>query len=210
MKISIKFRAIYSSAFAIAANVIFSNYALAQGVAADSGERLVWYVTRSAAVSAYILMFLVIILGTGMTMGFAYKLFNPVRAWAIHQYLGITLGLMILLHIFSLLFDRFMNFSALDIFVPFYSEFKPLFLSAGIVAFYLLVSVLATSLILRNRKPVFWRTIHYWVYPFFFLSLVHGLSVGSDSHFPAMQAMYGFTGIIVILVTFYRIFGRNS
>ena len=95
------------------------------GNAASSDLSWPWYLSRAAAIVAYILMFVMIVLGEGLTTGFAYKVINPVKAWVIHKYIGIALGLAVLFHILSLLFDTFINFSAPDLFIPFVSSYHP-------------------------------------------------------------------------------------
>ena len=167
---------------------------------------LPWYLSRASAIAAYVLTFLIIFLGTGMTTGFIYKFINPVRAWVVHKYLGIAVLVTVIVHPVSLLFDRFMNFSAQDIFIPFVSNFKPVFLSFGIIGFYILLLVVLTSLMMRLKHSYFWRVVHYLTYLFFVLSFFHGIFLGTDTQYLAMQILYWATGIIFLILMIYRLF----
>ena len=172
-------------------------------------ESLPWYITRSSALSAYGLMFFVVVLGTGMTTSFAYRFVNPVRAWTIHKYLSITMTFLVFFHMFSLLFDKWLKFRLLDLFVPYaagssLSTVNPLYLSLGIVGFYLLLITMLVSIFLRLRTPRFWRATHYFVYPLFAMSLIHGLFLGTDSKATLMQGVYWFTGAVFIALLIYR------
>jgi len=167
---------------------------------------LPWFLSRAAALAAFVLMFLLIVLGEGMTTGYVYKYISPVRAWLIHKYLGIALAAAILVHVLSLLFDTYMNFSAFQLFVPFAAAYRPLFMSAGIIAFYILAVIVATSLLVRLRLPYFWRYLHYYVYPFFIFGFIHGVFTGTDTNTVLMQATYWTSGIIFLLLLYYRVY----
>lgn len=187
------------------ASFVFGGGQLASGNDFKSlAENFPWYVSRASAITAYLLTFFIIFWGAGMTMGFIYLIANPVEAWVIHKYLGIAMGVTVLIHIFSLLFDRFINFKIWDILIPFYSGYKPLFLSLGIISFYLLLAVILTSLLIRLKSPKFWRTVHYAAYIFFIFALIHGLAIGTDSKTSAMRAVYWITGAMFLLLLAYR------
>ncbi|MFA6494898.1 MAG: ferric reductase-like transmembrane domain-containing protein [Candidatus Paceibacterota bacterium] len=181
--------------------------ALVDGITAHHPQNLPWYITRSAAITAYVLMFIVVVLGTGMTGGFVYRFINPIKAWTIHKYVSIALGVVVLVHIFSLFFDSFVHFGITELFVPLASSFKPVYVGMGIIGFYLLVITILVSIFLRIRTPRFWRATHYVVYPLFAFSFVHGVMTGTDSAVSAMVDMYWITGIIFILLMMYRIVG---
>ncbi len=175
----------------------------------DILSSLPWYVARAAGISTYILMFLVVFLGTGMTTSFAYKYVNPVQAWVIHKYLGMALGISLLIHILSLSFDKFINFSWGEILIPFFSNYKPLYLNFGIFSLYILLIVLFTSLIIRLKFHKTWRGIHYAVYPLFIFSFIHGFFIGSDSGTLIMRWVYGMTGAAFLLLLLYRFIFQN-
>ena len=174
-----------------------------------SSVSLAWYIARAAGITAYILMFLVVVLGIGMTTGYIYNYINPVKSWLIHKYLSLALGVSLLTHIFSLLFDNFMNFNLSDILIPFASNYKPLFLSLGIFGFYLLLIIIFSSLWFRLKYKRTWRGIHYTVYALFVFSLIHGLYTGSDSQTSWMQIIYISTGLIFLGLLIYRFIVRQ-
>ncbi len=163
-----------------------------------------WFITRSAGITSYLLMFLIVFLGTGMTTGYIYKYINPVKAWMIHKYLSLALGVTLLTHMSSLLFDKFINFGFKDILIPFAANYNSLFLSLGIFGFYILLVIIFTSLwfILKYKRT--WRSIHYFVYALFIFSLIHGFFMGSDSSTLSMRIIYTVTGAIFLILLIYR------
>ena len=163
-----------------------------------------WYIARGAGITGYILMFLIVILGTGMTTGYIYNFLDPVKSWLIHKYLSLALGMVLLVHISALLFDRFINLSLKEVLIPFYSNFSTIYLGLGILGFYILLIIIFTSIWLRLKYKRVWRSVHYFVYALFIFSLIHGLFIGTDSSTVLMKAVYAVTGLIFLLLLTYR------
>ncbi|MFZ4648317.1 MAG: ferric reductase-like transmembrane domain-containing protein [Patescibacteria group bacterium] len=164
-----------------------------------------WYIARASGLVAYVLMFLVVILGIGMTTAYIYKYINPVKAWVIHKYLSLVLGVALITHLTGLFFDKFINFNLKDILIPFVSDFKPIFLNFGIFAFYVLLIIIFTSLWFRLKYKRVWRGVHYFVYLLFIFSLIHGFFIGSDSNTVLAAAVYLVTGLIFFGLMGYRL-----
>jgi hypothetical protein len=72
--------------------------------------------------------------------------------------------------------------SALDVFVPFLSPHRRLFMGLGTIAFYLMVFLAWTGVIrarfAQSPRPWLWRVMHIAAYPAWLLAIVHGLSSG--------------------------------
>lgn len=171
---------------------------------------LPWYTARGAGIVAFILMFLVIMLGFGMTTGYIYKFISPVKAWLMHKYLSLALGLTLVAHITGLLLDKYINFSWQDVLIPFVSSFKPLYLNLGIFGFYTLLVIIFSSLYFRLKYKKTWRGIHYAVYPLFIFSFIHGIFIGTDSHTVVMTIIYWTTGLIFATIFSYRFILRKK
>ncbi|MFA6995217.1 MAG: ferric reductase-like transmembrane domain-containing protein [Patescibacteria group bacterium] len=165
---------------------------------------LPWYAARAAGITSYILMFLVVIIGTGLTTSYTYKLINPTKAWIVHKYLSLALGITLIVHVVSLLFDKFINLTIVEILIPFYSAYNTIFLSLGILALYLLIIIIFSSLFFRLKSPRVWRLLHYLVYLFFILSFFHGVFMGSDTKTLTMKYIYWITGSSFFLLLVYR------
>ncbi len=163
-----------------------------------------WYITRSAAITAYILLFFLIVMGENMATGLTYQFITPPHAWLIHKYLGVSFGLALLVHIISLTFDSFLPFGIGDIFLPLNSGYQPVALAFGRVGFYLVLIIMLSSLISRFQRSSWWRKLHFLVYPLFILALLHGLFIGTDSRSIFMLVIYYITGLIFIALLFNR------
>ncbi len=103
-----------------------------------------------------------------------------------------------------LVVDTYMPFAPLDVLVPLHSTFRPLAITAGVLAMYGMVIVLVTSWL---RKPIgtkVWRAIHLLAVPAFTLALAHGVFSGTDTERWWMWGMYAFTGLIVLFLVIVR------
>lgn len=173
-----------------------------------------WYLTRAAGILSAILLFLLAVSGIGLVTGFTYRIWEPIKAWAIHRALGITLTISVLVHVGSLLFDKYMNFSITNIFIPFNATFKnssifgislgSLTLALGIFAFYLLIPVIYTSLLTMEKKPKTWKLLHFLSYLVAIFVFIHGFYLGTDLAIPAIH----YTAIVLGLLMLYAIYVR--
>jgi hypothetical protein len=169
-----------------------------------------WYVTRASGLIAGLLLFILILSGLGFITGQAYNFLEPITAWASHKALGITLGISILLHIGALYFDSFVTFDLQSIFIPFVSNYKPiiifgisfgsLFVALGVLALYLILAIILTSLFWIEKKPKTWKLTHLLSYIAMIFVFVHALYLGTDLASGVLR--YVWIGLILILAVF--------
>lgn len=109
--------------------------------------------------------------------------YSPVRYWphrhvnvfALHRWTAYVALVLILSHPAVLLFVRQPHFGWLDILVPVGSPLQPVVNTLGAVALYLIVLVVATSLLRHRMSRRVWRNLHYLVYPAAVLLLIHSI-----------------------------------
>lgn len=165
-----------------------------------------WYISRSSAIVGYLLLFLLIISGISIKTSLIFKIMSPTIAWVNHRLIGYSLSLSVLIHIAALYFDNYSKFTITNLLVPFSSDFKPLYLSLGILGFYLLIIIIVTSIFHIDKYPVIWRNLHYLTYLVFFTIAIHGFFTGTDSSSIVMQVTYATTGIIAASFILYRLY----
>jgi len=177
---------------------------------AGSGSSLAniwpWYFTRASGLVAYFLLFLLLVSGAGIKTSQSFKFLSPTFAWLQHRYLGIALSFAVIVHLVSLLADNYLKFTIIEVLVPFASSYKPLFLSLGIIGFYVFLAVIISSIFTINRFPKAWRLLHYLPYPLFVILFIHGYFVGTDTANYQIRAMYLITGLIVGFISLYRLY----
>ena len=177
--------------------------------AAATGVPVAWLVARAAGLVAFGLLTLSVWLGLSIsTRLFAPRHMKSLVAW--HQTLVWTAVGMFTLHGLALLLDPTLHFGFLAVLVPGAAPWRPLAVSAGVVAGWLML-LLAVSFRYRRRiGQKNWRRLHYAAFAAFALGLGHGLTVGSD--------LRGGMGLVaatlalapVLWLTFFRILSPQA
>ena len=182
---------------------------------AANSIQTMWYVTRAAGLTAYLLVWLSTVWGLGVSS----KIFDPVLqrvfTYDFHQFLSLLAIGFIILHIVVLAADQYLPFSIAQILVPFIAPYRPVWVGIGVFGFYLTILVSITFYIRRQIGQKTFRVIHYASFIAFAFSALHGLFAGTDSPLWMTQAMYLVTSLTVVFLTAYRIFasmlkGRRS
>lgn len=188
---------------------------LTEKVLSNLTESWPWYVTRATGLIAAISLLILMLSGIGQITGSTYKLLDPIVAWASHRAIGIVFGASVLIHVFSLLFDKFININLFDILIPWFSDFRAttlfginvgsIYLAFGIIAFYLSILIVVTSLTLISKKPYFWKIIHLLSYLVMLLVFLHALFIGTDLASGWLRYIWIAGGILVLIGAIIRL-----
>lgn len=165
-----------------------------------------WYLARSSAIVAYLLLWASMVLGVGVTNKLSARWPGLAKANELHQYISI-LGLAIgLFHGLILAGDHYMNFSLWQIFLPFStSGYRPLAVGLGQLAFYVWTVLVISFYVRRKIGAKVWRGIHYASYFTYLAVLLHAILGGTDAGLPWMQWFYWVSGGLLLFLTVYRI-----
>jgi predicted ferric reductase len=167
---------------------------------------VLWYLTRTMGVSAYVALSFSVILGMLRTV--ARKSSERI-SWVVdelHQFVATLAGLFVAGHMVVLVFDPFLPFSLLNLLLPINEPFKPSAVAFGIFGMYSMVLLLMTSWLRRRMRYSLWRFIHYVSFFAFVMVTLHGWFAGSDSGEPWMRAIYAGASSVVVFLTLVRFF----
>ncbi len=191
-----------------------------QTVSARAENSWPWYVTRASGFVAAGALFILILSGIGLVSGGAFRFLEPLTAWASHRALGITFGVAVLIHMSALLFDNFVPFSVLDLFVPWLSNYKPLdiagfhlgsiFVALGVLAFYAVALIIITSLAWVDKKPYTWKLIHLLSYIVLLFVFIHALYLGTDLAGGFLRLVWLAVGLLTALAILYRLWRAKT
>jgi len=165
--------------------------------AATTANPFMWYATRAAAVSAYILLTLTVVMGLARSLTHAAR----VRvSWLVeenHQILAVIMAVFVALHLLTLLLDPLIPFSVINLILPVNEPYSPVAVSLGVIALYGMVAVLVSSWMRGKLSYRSWRTLHYASFITFWLVTAHGVFSGSDTSQPWMYIIYIVSSVIV-------------
>ncbi len=163
-----------------------------------------WYLSRAAGFTAYLLLFLNVALGLGMTSKSSDSILMRWRVFDLHQFTALVAIAVLGLHIFSLLGDRYFNFSILQLLVPFATPYRASWTALGVIGFYSLLVITASFYVRKYIGYRTWRVIHYVTFGTFAIAMVHGVLAGTDTSQPWAQLVYVTTGLVIAVFTVYR------
>lgn len=174
-----------------------------------------WYVTRAAGLTAAVLLVLLILSGTGLISGATYKFLEPLNAWATHRALGLAFAVAATVHIVALLFDHYVKFSVAAAFLPFVSNYKSvtiaghhlgsLYVALGIIALYLMIAIVISSILWIDKKPRIWKLTHFLVYLVMIFVFIHALYLGTDLAHGVFRDLWLAFGVIMALAVLRRL-----
>jgi predicted ferric reductase len=179
---------------------------------ATSANPLLWYITRAAAVCAYVLLSATVLLGLVRALARVRRLRAPGVLWLLdeaHPWLAVLTMAFVALHLLSLLFDPLIPFAPLNLLLPIAEPYRPLAVDFGVLAFYGLLIVLLSSWLRRYLAYARWRALHYTSFAVFALVTLHGLLAGSDASQPWMRLVYLGAGGAVVALAAIRVFGPS-
>jgi DMSO/TMAO reductase YedYZ heme-binding membrane subunit len=99
----------------------------------------------------------------------------------LHRHLGGLTVVFVGVHIAALVADNYVHFGLADVFLPFASHWKRGAVAWGVVAFWLLIGVEVTSLLMRRIPKTWWRRIHLTSYAVAVMATVHLFTAGTDA-----------------------------
>jgi methionine sulfoxide reductase heme-binding subunit len=163
-----------------------------------------WIVLRAAGIGAYVALFLAVAWGLLGSTSLVTKRVSKPSANTFHGVVAAAGFVLLTIHIAGILIDRFVPFGIWDVTIPMRSSFRPLAVTAGILAMYGMAVVLASSWARPRIGTTWWRRIHQLSVPVFSLALLHGVFAGSDTERPWMFWLYATTGIATLFLVIVR------
>ena len=142
--------------------------------------QLWWYTARSSGIIAWALLALSVLWGLALSTKVFGKRPRPNWLLDLHRFLGGLSVVFTAIHIAAIVLDSFVEFDAVDILVPFASDWHPVAVAWGVIAMYGLLAVEITSLMRRKLSKQTWRAVHYLSFPLFGLATAHLLGAGTD------------------------------
>lgn len=162
-----------------------------------------WYLTRASALIAWALLTLSVVWGILLSTRILRRIDNPAWLQDLHRFLGGLAVAMVLLHMLTLMLDGWLQFSPVEVFVPFATDFRPFAVALGVIAFYLLVAVLGSSMIMHRLPRKFWKGLHYASYATVLLVSFHaglaGTDVGSLGYRVLAYSLIGLTALATVV-----------
>jgi sulfoxide reductase heme-binding subunit YedZ len=152
-------------------------------------DTILWYATRGAGVVSLLLLTGVVVLGIVSTMRWQTASWPRFLTTGLHRNLALATLIFLAIHIVTAVVDPFTALGWQAAIIPFSSPYRRLWLGLGVVAIYLLIAIVVTSVL----RPLFghrtWRLVHWLAYLMWPVAVIHGIGTGTDPRFAWMLAI---------------------
>jgi sulfoxide reductase heme-binding subunit YedZ len=152
-------------------------------------DTLLWYATRGAGVVSLVLLTGVVVLGIVSAMRWQTSSWPRFLTIGFHRNLALTTLIFLAIHVVTAVVDPFTALGWEAAIVPFSSPYRRLWLGLGVVAIYLLLAIVVTSLMRPLFGPRVWRMVHWLAYAMWPVALIHSIGTGTDPRFAWMLAI---------------------
>lgn len=167
--------------------------------------QLWWLTARATGIVAWAVLSISVVLGMALSTRALGR--RPTPAWLqdLHRGSGGLAIAFTVVHMAALVADTYVHFDLAALLVPFVSQWRPLPVAAGVVAFWLLVVVEGTSLARRRVGPTWWRRIHMTSFVLWVLASAHLLTAGTDAGSPWLWGLVAATTLTVATLGILRL-----
>jgi predicted ferric reductase len=165
-----------------------------------------WHLIRAAGLLAYALLWLSVAMGVFIRTRSLDDVLHRSWVFELHQTISVTAVIATAAHVVLVTQDKYVTIGLKQVLLPMSSDWRPLPISLGVLATYLLVLVLGTSMLRHYLSFRAWRAVHYLSFPAWITALIHGILTGNDSHVLGMTWMYALSAEAVLLLLIQRFF----
>jgi predicted ferric reductase len=175
------------------------------GLFAIDSVQMWWYITRSAGIIAYLLLWF----STAWGLAVSNKILDPILhrmfTFDFHQFISLLAIGFLVLHISVLTLDNYLPFTWAQVLIPFIAPYRALWVGIGVISFYLIILVTVTFYMRKRIGMRTFRLIHVLSLLGYLGATLHGLYAGTDAPLLAMQIMYKGTLLVVVFLLAYWI-----
>ena len=170
----------------------------------SADPKLAWHLTRSAGISAYLLLFASLVWGLFLS-GQHVKDWSPgALSLTMHTavaWLGLILGFT---HALLLLADTYFSYTLSAVLIPFTGPYRPLAVGLGTLGLWLTLVVTLSFQVRRWTGRRVWKWIHMTSYVAFGMVTLHGLTAGTDSELLGFRLLIGAAVLLIVLLLGFR------
>lgn len=170
-----------------------------------TNSRALWYMTRGFGLVALVLLTVTMVLGLTGAVRYARPGWPRFVLSALHRNAALLAVAAVAVHVATSVLDSYAPIHLADVFLPFVSAYRPVWLGLGAVAIDLMLALVITSLVRERLGYRTWRAIHWAAFACWPVAVVHGLGTGSDTRIGWVQLVYLVCVLAVILSIWWRL-----
>lgn len=176
---------------------------------AELDPHAAWYVARAAGWVAWGLALCSLVWGLALSSRLIRRQGAPAWFLDLHRFLSVLTVVFTAVHLAGLWGDNWLHLATREMVVPMASSaYRPVAVTYGVVALYLLVAVVLSSAVRRRLPRRAWHRLHLLSLPLVVLATLHGFTAGSDRGVRLQWAATSAVAVVVFVSTF-RLLSRR-
>ncbi len=168
-------------------------------------EKIWWYLSRSSGIVALVLLVLSLVWGVLLATRALKPYDRPAWLLDLHRWLGGMALVMTGLHMLGLYLDGYIDYGFTELLVPGTSEYRPVAVAIGVLSFYVMVAVQATSYMRRWLSKRVWMGVHLLSYGLVWGAAIHAGMAGTDTVNRLYQGLALVLTMVAVAATVVRI-----
>jgi len=152
-------------------------------------DQVLWFTTRGAGAVSLLMFTASAALGLVTVARFQAAGWPRFFNYEMHRRVSLLSIVFLAVHVLTAVFDPFTKLGLGAALVPVASSYRPVQVALGVVALYLFVALIVTSLLRKHIGQRTWRVVHWASYAMWPMALLHGITAGSDASAPWMLAV---------------------
>ncbi|HZS79331.1 MAG TPA: ferric reductase-like transmembrane domain-containing protein [Ktedonobacteraceae bacterium] len=168
-------------------------------------QAVTWDVARAGGFTAFGLLTLSVALGLALSLQIQSPRWPRIINNELHNFLTLLALIFTGVHVLAVWIDPFTNFGWNEVFIPFVSHYRPIWMALGIIALYLGIAIGISTWLRPRIGYALWRRLHVLTLLLYGLVVVHGIMTGSDTQTLWAMLIYGFSILLVSTLLWLRL-----
>jgi hypothetical protein len=168
-------------------------------------QTVTWDVARAGGFTAFGLLTLSVAIGLALSLRLQSGNWPRIINSELHNFLTLLALIFTSVHILAVWVDPFTNFGWNEVFIPFASHYRSVWMALGIVAFYIGIAIGISTWLRPRIGYKLWRSLHSFTLLLFGLVVVHGIATGSDTQTWWSAALYAGSVLLVGTLLWMRL-----
>ena len=169
------------------------------------GGKAFWFLTRASGLVSIVLLSATIVLGVVASVGWTTRHWPRFVSQDVHRNLSLLCIAFVAVHVVTTVVDGYVPIGLVDVFLPFHSPYRPVYVGLGALGLDLMLAVLVTSALRHRIGYGSWRFVHWLAYLCWPIALVHGLGSGTDTPLPLILLVEGVCTAAVLVAFAWRL-----
>ncbi len=172
--------------------------------------QVTWDIARAGGFVAYGLLTLAVALGLALSMRWQAPWWPRLINSELHNFVTLLSLVFTIIHVLAVWLDPFTAFGFAEVFIPFISHYRPIWMAFGIIGLYLGLAMAASVWLRPYLGYEWWRRLHALTLVVFALVTIHGLTMGSDTQTFWAVLVYSVSGLLVAALLWIRLLAPAS